>query len=130
MPTFRDLYDALGAMSPEQLDTEIRVIPNGYTDADASLILQYPNIPLVLEIAKATRNIYHCQPQDSEDDFMQAGTNDFSDDEVRDMGIDTDEDYKLVCPKGQVYLKIKDNIVFTESEDEHFRNLDSGIMPL
>lgn len=128
MPTYRDLYDKLATLSAEQLDSEIKIIPVGYTDDDAAAILSYPNIPKVLELTKCSRNIYHCHPQD--DDILEPGLVDFSDDEVRDMGINEDEDYTLVCKRGETVFKLKDNIQVMREEAASFGNLDTSILHL
>lgn len=129
MPTFRDLYDKLASLSQEQLDCEIKVIPVGYTDGEAAELLTYDLIPQVLEISKASRNLYHCNPgEDAE--WMEAGIADFSEDEVKDMGIDQDEDYKLICRKGETFFKIKDNISVAPAMEARVGDLDTSILHL
>ena len=129
MPTYRDLYDKLANLSQEQLDSEIRVVPVGYTDNDASALLRYDLIPQVLELSKASRNLYHCAPEEGEE-WMEAGVAEFSDDEVREMEIDSDKDYTLLCSKGTVIFKIKDNIISGPVEEAHVGDLDTSILHL
>lgn len=130
MPTFRDLYDKLATLSPEQLDCEIKVIPVGFTDSDAAAILRYDVIPEVLEITKAPRDLYHCKPSGEDSEWMEPSICDFSEDEVKEMGIDTDPDYTLICHKGEMILKIKDGVEIIPSEEAHLGNLDTSIMKL
>ena len=135
MPTFRDLYDKLATLSPEQLDTEIKVIPVGYTDSDAAEILSYPNIPYALKIDKAVNDIYYYKPRpeegDDEDsaDWLEASIADFSEEEVKDLGIAEDDEYTLICRKGQVFLKV-DADALRSSIEAHFGNLDTSILHL
>lgn len=39
MATYRELMDKLLSMSQDQLDSEIKVFPVGYTDSDAAMLL-------------------------------------------------------------------------------------------
>ena len=129
MPTYRELFEKLGAMSPEQLDNEIRVIPTGYTDREAMMLLRPDTIPQFLELSKAERDVYHYSP--SEDgDWIEPGLCDFSEDEVQEMDIANDEDYKLVCKKGQIIFKIKDGISIQPLEEAKVGNLDTSILHL
>ncbi|MCQ2179019.1 MAG: hypothetical protein MJY91_02810 [Bacteroidales bacterium] len=130
MPTFRDLYDKLATLNPEQLDCEIKVIPVGFTDSDAAAILRYDVIPEVLEITKAPRDLYHCKPSGEDSEWMEPSICDFSEDEVKEMEIDTDPDYTLICHKGEMILKIKDGVEIIPSEEAHLGNLDTSIMKL
>lgn len=130
MPTFRDLYDKLATLSPEQLDCEIKVIPVGFTDSDAAAILRYDVIPEVLEITKAPRDLYHCKPSGEDSEWMEPSICDFSEDEVKEMEIDTDPDYTLICHKGEMILKIKDGVEIIPAEEAHLGNLDTSIMKL
>lgn len=131
MPTYRDLLDKLSAMSYEELDTEIKVIPLGYTDDIARKIVSCDTIPEVLELSKASRDIYYFSPSDTEDaDWIEPGLCDFSDDEVKDLGIDQDEDYKLVCKKGEIIFKLKENIMLVPQEAANLGNLDTSILHL
>ena len=121
MPTYRDLFEKLGQLTPEQLDSEIKVFPLGYTDAESLEILNYQTIPHVLELSKAVRDLYYYSPssQESEEEdggeeddggWVAPGIMDFSESEVTQLGIAEDPDYKLVCRKGEVFFKIKDNL--------------------
>ena len=131
MPTYRDLLEKLGSLSHEQLDTEIKVIPLGYTDEVARKIINCENIPQVLELSKVSRDIYYYSPSDTEDaEWIEPGLCDFSEDEVKDLGIDQDEDYKLVCKKGEIIFKIRDNIMLVPEEAANFGNLDTSILHL
>ena len=123
--------DKLSAMSYEELDTEIKVIPLGYTDDIARKIVSCDTIPEVLELSKASRDIYYFSPSDTEDaDWIEPGLCDFSDDEVKDLGIDQDEDYKLVCKKGEIIFKLKENIMLVPQEAANLGNLDTSILHL
>lgn len=131
MPTYRDLLNKLEALSQEQLDTEIKVIPLGYTDDIAAKLLTCNSIPQILELSKVSRDIFYYSPSDTEDaDWIEPGLCDFSEDEVRDLGIDQDEDYNLVCKKGEVIFKFKDNIMIVPEEVARFGNLDTSILHL
>jgi len=114
MPTYRDLLDKLSTLSSEQLDQDIKIVPLGYTDDLAHSILRYRFIPGVLELTKASRSIYHYSA--NEESFMESGVADFSDDEIKDLEIDKDRDYHLICKKGEVFFKIKDNVFFQEEQ--------------
>lgn len=137
MPTFRDLYDQLAQLSPEQLDTEIRVIPVGYTDSDAAEILAYPNIPYALKIDKAVNDIYYFQPkpeqgeESDEDavDWLEPSVADFSEEDAREMGIADDPEYTLICRKGETFLRV-DGESLRRAVEAHFGNLDTSIMHL
>lgn len=129
MPTYRDLYDKLATLSPEQLDDEIMIVPVGYTDDDAAAILRYDLIPKVLEIAKAPRNLYHYRPVE-DSDWIDPAITDFDDDEVRDMGIDNDEEYTLICRKGKTILKIRDDVALVDAQAASIGNLDTSILHL
>ena len=128
MPTYRELFEKLGQLSPEQLDTEIRVIPVGYTDADALAILNYQTIPQVLELSKAVRDLYYYRPSEDEE-WTTSGIMDFAESEVRELGIAEDPDYTLICKKGQIIFKIKDNIQIME-ETPIEMGPENGILPL
>ncbi len=106
MPTYRELFEKLGKLTQEQLDSEIRIIPVGYTDADALAILNYQTIPHVLELTKAV-------PES----------------EVQELGIAEDSDYTLICKKGEVIFKIKDNIQLAPEMPADV-GLDTSILPL
>lgn len=129
MPTYRDLFEKLATLSPEQLDSEIKIIPAGYTDGEAAELMRYDILPQVLELAKASRDLYHFAP--SEDgEWCEPGVCDFSSDEIKDMGIDQDEDYVLLCKKGELIFKLKDNIAFAPAGSEaKVGDLNTGIMP-
>ena len=128
MPTYRDLYDKLAALNPEQLDSEIKIIPVGFTDSDAAAILRYDIIPEVLELAKAPRNLYHCKPSGEDAEWMEPSVCDFAEDEIKDMGIDEDPDYTLICRKGEMIFKIRDGVELAPAEEAHLGNLDTSIM--
>lgn len=128
MPTYRELFEKLGQLSSEQLDSEIRVIPVGYTDSDALAIINYQTIPQVLELSKAVRDLYYYKPSEDED-WTSSGIMDFSESEVRELGIAEDPDYTLICKKGQVIFKIKDNIQIME-ETPIEMGPENGILPL
>ena len=64
MPTYRDLFEKLATLSPEQLDSEIKVIPVGYTDGEAAELMRYDILPQVIELAKASRDLYHFAPSE------------------------------------------------------------------
>lgn len=128
MPTYRELFEKLGQLSPEQLDSEIRIFPLGYTDADALAILNYQTIPHVLELTKAVRDMYHYKPSD-EEEWSVPGIMDFSESEIKELGIEEDEDYTLVCKKGEVIFKIKDNIQLMEEMPSDI-GPDTSILPL
>lgn len=128
MPTYRELFEKLGQLSPEQLDSEIRVIPVGYTDADALAILNYQTIPQVLELSKAVRDLYYYRPSGDEE-WTTSGIMDFAESEVRELGIAEDPDYTLICKKGQIIFKIKDNIQIME-ETPIEMGPENGILPL
>lgn len=128
MPTYRDLYDKLAALSPEQLDSEIKIIPVGFTDSDAAAILRYDIIPEVLELAKAPRNLYHCKPSGEDAEWMEPSVCDFAEDEIKDMGIDEDPDYTLICRKGEMIFKIREGVELAPAEETHLGNLDTSIM--
>ena len=131
MPTYRDLLDKLAALSHEQLDTEIKVIPLGYTEDIAKKMVTCESIPQILELSKVSRDIYYYSPSDTEDaEWIEPGLCDFSDDEVKELGIDQDEDYKLVCRKGEIIFKFKDNIMIVPEEAAKFGNLDTSILHL
>ena len=138
MPTFRDLYDKLAQLSPEQLDTEIRVIPVGYTDNDAAELLAYPNIPYALKIDRAVNDIYYFQPkpeagEDADDeegvDWLEASVADFSEEEVKEMGIADDPDYTLICRKGETFLRV-DGESLRRAVEVHLGNIDTSILHL
>ena len=128
MPTYRDLYDKLATLTPEQLDSEIKIIPVGFTDADAASILRYDIIPEVLEITKAPRDLYHCKPSGEDAEFMEPSICDFAEDEIKDMGIDEDPDYTLICHKGELIMRIREGVELIPSEETHIGNLDTSIM--
>ena len=128
MPTYRELFEKLGQLTPEQLDSEIRVFPVGYTDADAFAILNYQTIPQVLELSKAVRDLYYCKPSEDEE-WMTSGIMDFSESEVKELGIADDPDYTLICKKGEVIFKIKDNIQIMQETPVNM-GPESGILPL
>ncbi|MBQ9877311.1 MAG: hypothetical protein IK119_01925 [Bacteroidales bacterium] len=129
MPTYRELFEKLGQLTPEQLDSEIRVFPLGYTDADSMMILNYKSIPEVLELTKAVRDMYHYKPSDEDADWTMAGIMDFSESEVQELGIAEDSDYTLVCKKGEIIFKLKDNIQLVPEMPADV-GLDTGILPL
>lgn len=128
MPTYRDLFEKLGQLTPEQLDSEIKVFPIGYTDSDAQAILNYRTIPQVLELTKAVRDLYHYKPSD-EEEWSVPGIMDFSDSEIKELGIEEDEDYTLVCKKGEVIFKLIDNIQLVEEVPSDI-GPDTSILPL
>lgn len=128
MPTYRDLFEKLGQLTPEQLDSEIKVFPIGYTDADSLAIINYMSIPQVLELTKAVRDLYHYRPSE-EEEFATPGIMDFSESEVKELGIAEDPDYTLVCKKGEVIFKLKDNIQLVEETPADV-GLDTSILPL
>ena len=128
MPTYRELFEKLGKLTQEQLDSEIRIIPVGYTDADALAILNYQTIPHVLELTKAVRDLYYCKPSEDED-WVASGVMDFSESEVQELGIAEDSDYTLICKKGEVIFKIKDNIQLAPEMPADV-GLDTSILPL
>lgn len=128
MPTYRDLFEKLGQLTPEQLDSEIKVFPIGYTDADSLAIINYMSIPQVLELTKAVRDLYHYRPSEDEE-FATPGIMDFSESEVKELGIAEDPDYTLVCQKGEVIFKLKDNIQLVEETPADV-GLDTSILPL
>lgn len=128
MPTYRDLFEKLGQLTPEQLDSEIKVFPIGYTDADSLAIINYMSIPQVLELTKAVRDLYHYRPSE-EEEFATPGIMDFSESEVNELGIAEDPDYTLVCQKGEVIFKLKDNIQLVEETPADV-GLDTSILPL
>ena len=131
MPTYRDLLEKLGALSHEQLDTEIKVIPLGYTDSDVKKLLSCDILPQVMELSKVSRDIYYFNPSDTEDaEWLEPGLCDFSEDEVKEMGIDQDKDYTLVCKKGEIIFKFKENITFIPEEEAKIGNLDTSILHL
>lgn len=127
MATYRELFEKLGNLTQEQLDSEIRLFPLGYTDTEAQEILNWVSIPQVLELSKAVRDIYYYKPAEEDADFAEPGVADYSEQEVKDLGIDEDPDYTLVCKKGEVILKIKDNITVMVEADVA---PDTSIMPL
>ena len=128
MPTYRELFEKLGQLTPEQLDSEIRIFPIGYTDADAHLILNYQTIPQVLELSKAVRDLYYCKPSEDEE-WIASGIMDFSESEVKELGIAEDPDYTLICKKGEVIFKLKDNIQIMQETPVNM-GPESGILPL
>lgn len=128
MPTYRDLFEKLGQLTPEQLDSEIKVFPLGYTDADSLAIINYQSIPQVLELSKAVRDLYHYKPSE-EEDWASPGIMDFSESEVKELGIAEDPDYTLVCKKGEIIFKLKDNIQLVEEMPADV-GLDTSILPL
>ena len=128
MPTYRDLFEKLGQLTPEQLDSEIKVFPLGYTDADSLAIINYQSIPQVLELSKAVRDLYHYRPSE-EEDWASPGIMDFSESEVKELGIAEDPDYTLVCKKGEIIFKLKDNIQLVEEMPADV-GLDTSILPL
>ena len=128
MPTYRELFEKLGQLTPEQLDSEIKVFPIGYTDADSLAIINYQSIPQVLELSKAVRDLYHYNPSE-EEEWASPGIMDFSESEVKELGIAEDPDYTLVCKKGQVIFKLKDNIQLVEEIPADI-GPDTGILPL
>ena len=128
MPTYRDLFEKLGQLTPEQLDSEIKVFPLGYTDADSLAIINYQSIPQVLELSKAVRDLYHYRPSE-EEDWASPGIMDFSESEVKELGIAEDPDYTLVCKKGEIVFKLKDNIQLVEEMPADV-GLDTSILPL
>ena len=127
MPTFRDLFDKLAELTPEQLDTEIKVFPVGYTDSDAAAIINYGSIPDVLQLAKASQDIYHYRS--GEEDWMSSGIAEFSRSEAEEMDIDNDEDYVLVARKGQIFFKVRDGIELVEVTQADM-GIDTGILHL
>lgn len=129
MPTYRDLLEKLGALTPAQLDNEIKIITSGYPDETADSLLNADTIPHFLELTKAARDYYHYTPSD-EDSFEEAGVVDFSEDEVKEMGIDTDSDYKLICKKGEIIFKLKENIYSGANPESHIGNLETSILHL
>ena len=128
MPTYRDLFEKLGQLTPEQLDSEIKVFPLGYTDADSLAIINYQSIPQVLELSKAVRDLYHYRPSE-EEDWASPGMMDFSESEVKELGIAEDPDYTLVCKKVEIIFKLKDNIQLVEEMPADV-GLDTSILPL
>ena len=128
MPTYRELFEKLGQLTPEQLDSEIKVFPLGYTDADSLAIINYQSIPQVLELSKAVRDLYHYRPSE-EEDWAAPGIMDFSESEVKELGIAEDPDYTLVCKKGEIIFKLKDNIQLVEELPADV-GLDTSILPL
>ncbi len=128
MPTYRDLFEKLGQLTPEQLDSEIKVFPIGYTDADSLAIINYMSIPQVLELTKAVRDLYHYRPSE-EEEYATPGIMDFSESEVQELGIAEDPDYTLVCKKGEVIFKLKDNIQLVDETPADV-GLDTSILPL
>ena len=128
MHTYRELFEKLGQLTPERLDSEIRIFPLGYTDADALAILNYQTIPHVLELTKAVRDMYHYKPSD-EEEWSVPGIMDFSESEIKELGIEEDEDYTLVCKKGEVIFKIKDNIQLMDEIPSDI-GPDTSILPL
>ena len=128
MPTYRDLFEKLGQLTPEQLDSEIKVFPLGYTDADSLAIINYQSIPQVLELSKAVRDLYHYRPSE-EEGWASPGIMDFSESEVKELGIAEDPDYTLVCKKGEIIFKLKDNIQLVEEMPADV-GLDTSILPL
>ena len=128
MPTYRDLFEKLGQLTPEQLDSEIKVFPLGYTDANSLAIINYQSIPQVLELSKAVRDLYHYKPSE-EEDWASPGIMDFSESEVKELGIAEDPDYTLVCKKGEIIFKLKDNIQLVEEMPADV-GLDTSILPL
>ena len=128
MPTYRELFEKLGQLTPEQLDSEIRIFPLGYTDADSLAILNYQTIPHVLELSKAVRDLYYYKPSD-EEEWASPGIMDFSESEVKELGIAEDDDYTLVCKKGEVIFKIKDNIQLMDEMPSDI-GPDTSILPL
>ena len=128
MPTYRELFEKLGQLTPEQLDSEIRVFPIGYTDADSLAIINYQSIPYVLELSKAVRDLYHYRPSE-EEEWASPGIMDFSESEVKELGIAEDSDYTLVCKKGEIIFKLKDNIQLVEEMPADV-GLDTSILPL
>lgn len=128
MPTYRELFEKLGQLTPEQLDSEIRVFPIGYTDADSLAIINYQSIPHVLELSKAVRDLYHYRPSE-EEEWASPGIMDFSESEVKELGIAEDSDYTLVCKKGEIIFKLKDNIQLVEEMPADV-GLDTSILPL
>lgn len=128
MPTYRDLFEKLGTLTQEQLDSDIRIITAGYPDAQAAGLLSNDLIPEVLELARTERDCYHYTP--SEEGFEEAGVVDFSDNEIKEMGIDEDEDYQLICKKGTVVFRLKNNIYIGPDPEVHVGNLDTSILHL
>ena len=54
---------------------------------------------------------------------------DFSESEVQELGIAEDSDYTLICKKGEVIFKIKDNIQLAPEMPADL-GLDTSILPL
>jgi len=130
MPTYRDILDKLSQMSSEQLDTEVRIIPVGFTDNDAAELLKYPTIPYALKLDKAASDIYYYKPSDnSEDDFQEPGIVDFSEEETRELGIADDPDYTLICRKGTTFLRVSEDKLRSAVETR-VGNLDTRIMQI
>ena len=129
MPTYRELFEKLGKLTQEQLDSEIRVFPVGYTDADALAILNYQTIPQVLELTTAVRDLYYCKPSEDEEEWVASGVMDFSESEVKELGIAEDSDYTLICKKGEAIFKIKDNIQMVPEMAADI-GPDTSILPL
>lgn len=127
MATYRELFEKLGKLSQDQLDTEIKLFPVGYTDAEASTILNWQTVPQALELTKAVRDIYYYRPSEEDSEWAEPGVADYSEQEIKDLGINEDPDYTLVCHKGEIIFKIKDNVVVMSAADVA---PDTSIMPL
>lgn len=127
MPTFRDLYEKLSKLSPEQLDSEIKIIPVGYSDDDVVALLNYHNIPDRVKLAVADCDIYHYQP--GPDSWMDAGVGDLTEDDIKEMGIEEDEEYTRICRKGEVYLRVLQSLD-RDIVEAHVGNLDTSIIHL
>lgn len=127
MPTFRDLYERLAKLTPEQLDCEIKIIPVGYSDEDVAAHLNYINIPDKVKIAVADCDIYHYEP--GPDSWMDAGVGDLTDDDIKEMGIAEDEEYTLICHKGETYLRVTASLE-KDIAEAHLGNLDTSILHL
>ncbi len=60
---------------------------------------------------------------------VASGVMDFSESEVQELGIAEDSDYTLICKKGEVIFKIKDNIQLAPEMPADV-GLDTSILPL
>ena len=132
MPTYRDLFEKLGQLTPDQLDQEIKIIPAGFTDNEANETMAWWNIPYALKLVKADYDLYHYSPKPEEGDeenFMEAGVADLSEDEINELGVKDDDEYTLVCRKGEMYFKVlEDTTKF--SIEAHLGDLDTSILHL
>lgn len=134
MPTYRDLFEKLGQLTPDQLDQEIKIIPAGFTDSEANEALAWWNIPYALKLTKADYDLYHYNPksdvdEDGEENFMEPGIADLSEEEIKELGIQDDEEYTLVCKKGDIYFKVLEDTAKISLE-AHIGNLDTSILHL